>query len=853
MLNPDNIHCSLFQYDADAGVPLRKQVVQRQSRAFTVASIAEAIRSGQKEEQVLHAREALKDKEEFRRRKGMLPGFTTSGVFKGNSAKGSLERHNLMVGLDYDGIEDVEALRQLVIQCPYTFMAFESVSGNGLKVFVVIEPQPTPSLFQWTAVHEAHAWPAIEAYYREITGRESDKACKNINRICYIPYDPRLYLNRDALPFPVDWLKQAKPITSTPSQPSPGTNGQAASQSAASADLAKISRLYIYLREQDKSITASYEEWTNVAFALADTFDYATGYEWFDKLSQQDACYEIDNVRRKWEEIWKANNRNTHGPRRTFASIVDAGKRQGWKPARINENGNAYASFVEQCLRDDEVGDARLLAQLNKDTRLFETDSLGWMIYNNGVWKPDHKRTVELAGLQNLRNRYKNEADKLVGKLQALKEDENDKQERYEKLKEAYKQRIRSLNKRTRMRNVLELSKAYMAAHISEFDQQGHLINLSNGVYDLREHAFYEHSEKLRFMKQAGTHFDEHATCPRWIEFLSRIFLEDKQMIEFIQEWVGLCLTGEQGDFQAFVYCYGNGANGKSMFFDVLRKLLGDYFVQVPVDLLLAKTRVSESDSYLKTRLQGARLVLASEIPQGERLNESQIKDMTGGELITARHPYGRPFTFPPTHKLAIFGNHKFNLRGTDEGIWRRVWLTPFLYHFAENERRPPREVQAEFDEELSGILRWAIEGLQRFQERNAFVKPQLVKDATDSYREESDVLAPFLAAHTRRERHASALLKDVWERYISFCENEEKSKPVFSNNRQFLKALVERGYEKGQDPQKRGATIQDLHLIDWSVESRRINQEKWQEQERLKQIEQQQQAFDEEFGNPPI
>ena len=189
-----------------------------------------------------------------------------------------------------------------------------------------------------------------------------------------------------------------------------------------------------------------------------------------------------------------------------------------------------------------------------------------------------------------------------------------------------------------------------------------------------------------------------------WNYFVNTIFGCDQELIRFVKQAVGFSLSG-LCDLQALIFCYGAGANGKSTFFGVLRELLGDYYQGIQIETLLAKSFQSSTDHYELARVKGARIVVSDEVPEGRKLNESLVKNLTGGDQIHARNPYEKPFSFDPTHTLWMYGNHKPVITGMDHGIWRRIYLVPFTVTISEEKKRPQEELWEEFRGEISGVL----------------------------------------------------------------------------------------------------------------------------------------------------
>ena len=347
-------------------------------------------------------------------------------------------------------------------------------------------------------------------------------------------------------------------------------------------------------------------------------------------------------------------------------------------------------------LRNQERGDAELIKDLFQDRIIYNHYAKSWCIFENGVWNLDEKletRKKICLALNDFYNRAANKADANVSKKhENLALDEaSPKQVKKESspeevFRDECRNRVRNLNTRKYINNVLELAKSYLATTTNEFDKHPLLINVRNGTFDLSTNEFREHEPKELISKQCPTLYDKHAECPKWKEFLDTIFKGGQDLIHYLQQLVGYSFTG-LADLDVLLYCYGGGANGKSTFVKTLQELGGDYIVSIPIDVFLLKNR-DNTDQYQLSRLKGSRMVFTDEIPSGKTLNESQVKSLTGGDSINARNPHEKPFSFEPTHTLWCFGNHKLNIRGNDTGIWRRVHLIPFTHTFAEEHRR---------------------------------------------------------------------------------------------------------------------------------------------------------------------
>ena len=173
--------------------------------------------------------------------------------------------------------------------------------------------------------------------------------------------------------------------------------------------------------------------------------------------------------------------------------------------------------------------------------------------------------------------------------------------------------------------------------------------------------------------------------APRWLAFLDRIFDGDAEIIAFFQRALGYSMTGDMSEQVLFV-AHGSGQNGKSVAFNTVRDLLGDYALQAPFETFL-KTRRSGGARPDLAALPGARFVSAIEANKGATLDEATVKQVTGGDPITTRDLYQSQFTFLPVAKLWLIANHRPAVDGSDFAMWRRIRLVPFDVTIPEEER----------------------------------------------------------------------------------------------------------------------------------------------------------------------
>ena len=276
-----------------------------------------------------------------------------------------------------------------------------------------------------------------------------------------------------------------------------------------------------------------------------------------------------------------------------------------------------------------------------------------------------------------------------------------------------------------------------VAVTISYWDADPLLLGTPAGTVDLRTGQLHA-GERAHGITKATSVAPSAVGCPRWLAFLEQTTGDDFELIRFLQQWCGYALTGLTRE-HALVFVYGPGGNGKSVFLNVVTSILRGYAVTAAMDTLTA----SKNDKHPTdlAMLRGARMVTASETEEGHAWAESRIKQMTGGDRISARFMRQDFFEFVPQFKLTIVGNHKPVLRNVDDAARRRFLIVPF----ERTPERPDRELEQKLMAEASGILQWMIEGCLDWQ-ANGLLKPASVLAATAEYFSDQDLFAHWLA-----------------------------------------------------------------------------------------------------------
>jgi putative DNA primase/helicase len=276
-----------------------------------------------------------------------------------------------------------------------------------------------------------------------------------------------------------------------------------------------------------------------------------------------------------------------------------------------------------------------------------------------------------------------------------------------------------------------------LAATVEQWDSEPYFLNTQDGVVYLPTGVISNHYPEHYLTKITAV--APGGECPIWLQFLDRITDGDIELQKFLARMAGYAATGSTRDHALF-FCYGNGANGKSVFIKTLSDILNDYAKVAPIETFTATT--FERHSTDLAGLRGARLVTANETEEGRQWAESRIKSSTGGDKIAARFMRQDFFEFTPQFKLIIAGNHKPGLRSVDEAIRRRFNLVPFAVTIPAAER--DTELTEKLKAEWPGILQWIIDGARDWFD-NGICPPECVTRATAEYLDEQDSLTAWL------------------------------------------------------------------------------------------------------------
>lgn len=319
----------------------------------------------------------------------------------------------------------------------------------------------------------------------------------------------------------------------------------------------------------------------------------------------------------------------------------------------------------------------------------------------------------------------------------------------------------------------------------TELDTQKDFINCNNGIVNLRNGELIPHDPNYLCTKITRSDYDSVGTKEPilWLDFLNDVTQGDKELQEYIQKAVGYSLTGSTKE-QCMFFLYGLGRNGKSTFLDIISELGGTYASHAQPETIMTKSQLSNNTLSDIARLRGARFVTTVEPNENVKLNEGLVKQLTGGDKVTARFLYGREFEFVPEFKIWLGANHKPIIKGTDDGIWRRIRLIPFTAQIPDE--KVDKNLKVKLKAELPAIMKWAVDGAIKWQ-REGLKIPKVVEDATQEYRKEMDKMAQFIETYIIFDANEKVKASDLYRVYCNWCSRNNE---IITSSTKFAKDI---------------------------------------------------------------
>jgi putative DNA primase/helicase len=395
-----------------------------------------------------------------------------------------------------------------------------------------------------------------------------------------------------------------------------------------------------------------------------------------------------------------------------------------------------------QAITSETVSEAVLANNFSREIRTehcFVPQDRQWRYWDRTRWKTDDRRMFAASFMEFINTQKAKCNDRYL-------EDE-----------------LRKFETAYRAESVAKLSQAHCAVEAEKFDRWDNLLNCPNGVLELKTRILKTHNPLEYLTKQTNAAHDSDAQAPRFEQFVLEICDGDKELAGYLQRVSGYALEGGNPEQVMFIL-HGRGANGKSTFVEVCSNVLGSYAKTAPSSVLIEGRGLGVGDDLVF--LKGARWINASETGQGAYLAENKLKQITGGDTTAARALYADFQEFQLSGVVLFSTNHLPKVRGTDEGIWRRLNVIEFKRAFKEDDRDP--HLKDTLLAEGSGVLNWMLEGHRQYKV-NGLEPPACVQEATKRYRKDMDVVSGFLEEHCVFDPNASTnqtVLREYFDRY---------------------------------------------------------------------------------------
>jgi P4 family phage/plasmid primase-like protien len=780
----------------------------------SLIDVLKNIQSGVWKDRVEKMRELVKNGEHdaYAHQKRGLPAIAVSGVCTSRDAKLSLAEkfttHSGFLQCDFDKKENPQlatsdnfnSLREKLIFDEHVVAFFVSPSGEGLKVVARIPADIGKHVGSFLAA---------EKHFAEKYGLTMDKSTKDPLRLCFCSFDPDAFWREGSGTVPFEPLAAPKRATRPAAASAPSGEGCDATTAEDIAEMLTFIEPF-----------PDYDKWFRISSAVFSVLSLEEGFNVLNNWSPESTAGEYA---KRWRSRGKQIGIGTlvhyakeggFDPRaamqrkRWCGRIVFGGKTvedlsassarnidkrlAGMEAQEVLEqaaSSEISTDFILECWNGGQRGDAKLWLSQTAGTVRFSTNGKSWFNYRDGIWLRDKISRTREDMQSSLVDTYQAAKKTIFGELTERAETKQNKEE-VKELKSLNKH-ILDVSSNNYIRGIEEIAQKRVGVSLEDFDQQPHLLVCKNHTIDLSTCEAREHLASDLITKKIPANFDIDAKCPKWEKFLEEIFQGDEAVIRFVQRAVGYSLSGFV-DADALFLLLGNGANGKSTFRAGIELLMGDYTSQIKINTLLGGKYEAHDAAYDKAHLQGARIVFTDEIPDGRKFNESELKAISGGDLIQARPIYGDFIYFKPTHKLWLIGNHKPEIHDATDGTWRRLNLIYFKKQFAVNERRDRSEMLREFQAELSGMLNWALAGWIEYQ-RIKLSPPESVRNAVSEYKSEYDQLGAFLSENFEECPGEKLKIKIVFHVFQNWCE-ENGEKLRFRTSNKLIHALVDIG-----------------------------------------------------------
>jgi putative DNA primase/helicase len=468
----------------------------------------------------------------------------------------------------------------------------------------------------------------------------------------------------------------------------------------------------------------------------------------------------------------------------------------GGKTSQKSNNGDTQKmkitkKFIIDCVYKNELGDARLLSSLLKDKFTYDFSSGKWYYFQGHSWHIDNTNKLRANVQTLLRENYLKVIDAFGGDAKA----------------KTFYDHLKDLTYKSRLNNVIDLSKDLMAFG-DNWNSKPYLIACENGVIDLRTGKLRDGQPSDFINTSIPNNYIPDAKAPRFTQFLEEIFAGDEETIDFIQVLFGYGLIGATPEHVLPIFYGPEGFNGKDTLLKAVKAAVGPGVCEkVSSDILLDSAHNSNG-AKAAYELADLHIAWASESEDGGALRSARVKDLTGNTTITVKKLYQDRFKIKPKFLLVLNTNFKPKAAAVDDALWKRIILIEFNQHFVEypmleNHHKIDTHLDAKLNNEREGILSWIVEGAVKYHDYGLKV-PQKLRQLTDNYQRENDLLSQFIDNFCTIDAEAEVLQSDFVNEYNAIMDAKV-------SNHGFGKIIEKYGFQRGRNSE--GMTIQGLKL----------------------------------------
>ena len=454
---------------------------------------------------------------------------------------------------------------------------------------------------------------------------------------------------------------------------------------------------------------------------------------------------------------------------------------------------NTKSAFVMRCCNRGETGDAELFNHLHGDRFCFDHADNKWYEFKEHHYS-ECRKNEPFAALEKVVDAYGEAAQRENWLLfKANKKGDMNAEAKHSANRDALLKKVSKLQSLQKKKNALELAAVGRGASGDEWDRDPWVIGCQNGVLDLKTGQLRDGKPEDFIKTVCPAEWEGlDAKAPSWEKFIRDTFDHDSDLVRYVQKLMGYALIGKP-ILHIIVVLWGIGRNGKGTLLETLKHVLGELAYKSEAELLLEQkyARGAGAPNSSVIALRGRRIVFVSETGEGSKFNAAKVKELVGGDTLNARAPYGRrQVEFTPSHTLFLITNDKPYAPPGDYAFWSRMHLVPFNLSFVERPTKPHEriadlELPERLKAEAPGILAWLVRGCLNWQ-KEGLNPPETVKAATESYREENDIIGEFLNEMCVKGEGFEVKAGELYSEYVKWCEDSGhryKNKTTFGKD----------------------------------------------------------------------